>query len=83
MKNRRLSRNIALGYTIYHQSRVLVESNRLVFVAKRYGSVPAPPAVFLYWRLLEALLLEALERFLEVTGDQMLRLLNYDYAVYN
>ena len=46
------------------------------------GSVPAPPVVFLYWRLLEAIFLEALERFLEVIGDQMLRLLNYDYAVY-
>ena len=46
------------------------------------GPVPAPPAVFLYWRLLPALLLESLERFLEVTGDKMLKLLNYDCAVH-
>ena len=46
------------------------------------GPVPAPPVVFLYWRLLPALFLESLERFPEVTGDQMLKLLNYDCAVY-
>ena len=32
--------------------------------------------------LLEALFLEALECFLEVTGDQMLKILNYDNAAY-
>ena len=34
-----------------------------------YVPVLAPLAGFLYWRLLEALFLEALERSLEVTGD--------------